>query len=47
MEKIAGQFGECLEEAQRKRQGQKSLTRHEQEDFEKQTAFDYARANCL
>ena len=47
MEKITSQFGECLEEAQRKRQGQKSLTRHEQEDFEKQTAFDYAKANDL
>lgn len=47
MEKIASQFRKCLEEAQRKRQGQKILTRHEQEDLEKQTAFDYAKENGL
>ena len=47
MEKIASQFRECLEEAERKRKGQKTLTHHEREDLEKQTAFDYAKANGL
>ena len=47
MEKIASQFRECLEEAQRKRQGQESIARHEREDLEKQTVFDYAKENGL